>query len=167
VRALGRTQPNLRVALLMYQENARQVGEVAAAINPKLATEIIALGRPDSMLKILDRLDAGAFVGILADRSLETEGRISCSFLGSPASFPLGPFRLARVLRRPIVLMVGLYRGGSRYDIHFELLGDWTEPPKGAPAVVAEGMLRHYVERLEHYVRLAPYNWFNFYDVWK
>ena len=24
-----------------------------------------------------------------------------------------------------------------------------------------------YVARLEHYCRLAPYNWFNFYDFWK
>jgi predicted LPLAT superfamily acyltransferase len=23
-----------------------------------------------------------------------------------------------------------------------------------------------YVERLEHYCRVAPYNWFNFYDYW-
>jgi predicted LPLAT superfamily acyltransferase len=25
---------------------------------------------------------------------------------------------------------------------------------------------QRYVERLEHYVRLAPYNWFNFYPFW-
>jgi predicted LPLAT superfamily acyltransferase len=167
VRALGRTQPNLRIALLMYQENARHVGAVAAAINPKLATEIIALGKPDSMLKILDRLDSGAFIGILADRTFEAEGRTPCSFLGQPASFPLGPFRLARILRRPVLLMLGLYGGGARYDIHFELLGDWTDPPPRDRALAAEGMLRHYVERLEHYARVAPYNWFNFYDVWK
>ncbi len=167
VRALGRTQPSLRIALLMYQENARNIGAVAAAINPQLATEIIALGKPDSMLKILERLDAGTFIGILADRTFEAEGRTLCSFLGRPASFPLGPFRLARILRRPVLLMLGLYNGGARYDIHFELLGDWTDPPEGDRTLAVEGMLRHYVERLEHHARVAPYNWFNFYDIWK
>jgi predicted LPLAT superfamily acyltransferase len=167
VRALGRNRPDLQVALLMYQENARNIAEVAAAINPTLAAEIIALGQPDSMLKIMDRLDAGGFIGILADRTFETEGRQSCSFLGQPAAFPLGPFRLASVLRRPVVLMLGLYKGGSRYDIHFETLGDGQESSKAGSRAMAEAMLHRYVARLEYYARLAPYNWFNFYDIWK
>ena len=31
----------------------------------------------------------------------------------------------------------------------------------------ANQLLLRYVERLEHYCRLAPYNWFNFYDFWR
>jgi len=26
--------------------------------------------------------------------------------------------------------------------------------------------MQRYVARLEHYARLAPYNWFNFYSFW-
>jgi len=26
--------------------------------------------------------------------------------------------------------------------------------------------MQRYAERLEHYARLAPYNWFNFYPFW-
>jgi len=29
-----------------------------------------------------------------------------------------------------------------------------------------EKWVRRYAERLEYYCRLAPYNWFNFYDFW-
>ena len=29
-----------------------------------------------------------------------------------------------------------------------------------------EKWVQRYAERLEHYCRLAPYNWFNFYDFW-
>jgi predicted LPLAT superfamily acyltransferase len=32
-------------------------------------------------------------------------------------------------------------------------------------AVIRECAAR-YAQRLEHYCRLAPYNWFNFYDFW-
>jgi predicted LPLAT superfamily acyltransferase len=28
-------------------------------------------------------------------------------------------------------------------------------------------VLQRYAERLEHYCRIAPYNWFNFYDFWR
>ena len=94
--------------------------------------------------------------GVLGD-----EESVTVPFLGTPARFPTGPFRLAVLLRRPIVLMFGLYRGGNHYDIHFEAL----EPASGENAL--EQSLRRYVERLEHFCRLAPYNWFNFYDYWK
>jgi predicted LPLAT superfamily acyltransferase len=28
-------------------------------------------------------------------------------------------------------------------------------------------LIDRYAARLEHYCRLAPYNWFNFYDSWR
>ena len=36
---------------------------------------------------------------------------------------------------------------------------------EGAPAPVLAQ--QRYVARIEHYCRIAPYNWFNFYDFWK
>ena len=161
IRALGKSQAALSLSLLMYQDNARMLAEVASAINPALAMEIISLGQRDSMLKVSDRLEHGALIGMLADRTLEGEEQALCPFLGRPATFPLGPFRLAKLLRRPVILMVGVYRGGLRYDIHFETLAAGGEEQ----APVTE-ILERYVARLEHYVQLAPYNWFNFYEFW-
>ena len=37
----------------------------------------------------------------------------------------------------------------------------------GERSAAIEQLLRRYAERLEHYCRLAPYNWFNFYDFWR
>jgi predicted LPLAT superfamily acyltransferase len=164
VRAVGSTQPDLKIALLMYEDNARKIGRVAAAINPNVATDIVALGRPESMLNIADRLNAGEFIGILADRTIQAERQSSCLFLGRNACFPIGPFRLARILRRPILLMLGVYKGGSRYDVYFELLRDVADSGSAMPD---KEVLRTYVARLEHHARMAPYNWFNFYDIWK
>jgi predicted LPLAT superfamily acyltransferase len=165
-RALGRRQPNLRISLVMYEENARKIGSVLNAINPSLATDIIALGRPDTMIEVGHRLDQGGFVGILADRSVGGEAQIRYPFLGAPAAFQPGPFRMAALLKRPVVLMVGIYRGGRRYDIFFERLLDPAEMQPRARAGEADKAMRRYVERLEHYCRLAPFNWFNFYDFW-
>jgi predicted LPLAT superfamily acyltransferase len=112
------------------------------------------------MLAVRDRLDEGHLIGLLADRSLESERQIQIPFLGVPARFPVGPFRMAAMLRRPVVLMLGLYRGGRRYEIVFETL---AAKPADEPI---EDTMRRYVARLEHYCRSAPYNWFNFYDFW-
>jgi predicted LPLAT superfamily acyltransferase len=166
-RALGRTRPSLRVSMVMYEENARKVRSALESINPQLAQEVISLGRIDSMLQVKDSLERGEFVGMLADRTLEEEGRTQRPFLGAPAAFPLGPFRLAAMLRRPIVLMVGLYGGGWRYDVHFEPLADLSAVPDSQRSEAVELALSRYVERLEHYCRMAPCNWFNFYDFWK
>lgn len=169
LRALGHRQPNLKLSLVMYEENARKINSVLNAINPDLALEVIALGRSDSMFAVRERLDQGYFIGILADRglSLEEEEHISIDFLGAAAPFPVGPFRLAAILRRPVLLMVGLYRGGRRYDVYFERLVDFTDPPHEAQGEEVERAMRRYVERLEYFCRLEPYNWFNFHDFWR
>lgn len=165
-RALGRQQPDLRISLVMYEENARKIGSVLNAINPSLATDIIALGRPETMIEVGHRLDQGGFVGVLADRGIGGEAQIRFPFLGTPAAFQPGPFRMAALLKRPVVLMVGVYRGGRRYDIFFEHLLDPADMSPRARAGEADKAMRRYIERLEHYCRMAPFNWFNFYDFW-
>jgi predicted LPLAT superfamily acyltransferase len=159
LRAVGRRQPNLKVAMVMFEENARKVSAALNIINPALAMDVISLGRSGSLLQVGQLLSQGQFVGILADRGLGDDGREPLSFLGSPAKFPTGPFRMAELLSQPVVLMFGLYRGGNRYDIHFELLAEATDCDP-------DSLMQRYVERLEHYCRIAPYNWFNFYDFW-
>lgn len=165
-RALGRRQPDLRVSLVMFEENARKVQTVLDAINPKLVMDVISLGKADSMIEVGERLERGDFVGILADRSINGESQLRVPFLGAPARFPLGPFQMAALLKKPVVLMLGLYRGGRRYDVYFEPLTEASAVAAGRRDAEAERVLRLYVERLEHYCRLAPFNWFNFYDFW-
>jgi predicted LPLAT superfamily acyltransferase len=169
LRALGHRQPGIKLSLVMYEENARKIGAALSAINPDLSLEVIPLGRPDSMLMVRRRLDEGHCIGILADRglSLDGEDRVSLDFLGKKAWFPVGPFRLAALLRRPVILMVGLYRGGRCYDVCFERLVNFAETPRETMAGEVEKVVALYATRLEHFCRLAPYNWFNFYDFWK
>jgi predicted LPLAT superfamily acyltransferase len=162
LRAVARSRNGPRVILLMYQENARKIAAQLSSINPGSAADIIALGRQDSMLRVRDQLDSGAFIGMLADRTFDGEEQAACPFLGSPAKFPLGPFRLAKIVGRPVVMMIGLYQGGNRYEVHFERLSDASFER----AMSVETLQRAYVERLERHVRSAPYNWFNFYDFW-
>jgi len=167
VRALGRRIPGVRVSLVMYEDNATNFNPVLRAINPHARLQVIELGKVDSMLKVEAALDCGEFVGMLGDRTIQNEGTIACQFLGEEARFPLGPFRIAWMLKRPVVLMFGVYRGGNRYDIYFERLVDMRDAPRAQRDLLLEQSLRRYVGRLEHYCRIAPYNWYNFYDFWQ
>ena len=167
IRSLGREARGLKISLVMYEENARKLNSVLAAINPNLPLQIIGLGKVDSMLKVEEVLAAGSVVGLLSDRTIEGEGTVDCEFLGGQSPFPVGPFRLAAMLKRPVVLMFGLYRGGNRYDVHFERLADMGQTIRGERNQIIQQAMQRYAGRLEHYCRLAPYNWFNFYDFWK
>jgi predicted LPLAT superfamily acyltransferase len=165
-RTLGRRHGNLRISLLMYEENARRVRAALTAINPNLAMDVIGLGQPDSLIMVEQRLEQGYVVGLLPDRGINGEGQVRCPFLGSPAAFPIGPFQMAALLNRPVALMFGIYRGGRRYEVFFELLSDASDLPARGRSARADALMRRYVERIEHYCREAPFNWFNFYDFW-
>jgi predicted LPLAT superfamily acyltransferase len=170
MRASGRHLGHRRVVMAMYEDNARRINAALAAIDPAAMADIVALGRADSMLELAERLDAGALVGVLADRTLGREPVVHVDFLGESAPFPTGPMRIAAALRRRVIFMVGLYRGGNRYEIRFEPLADFTDLDGLARAArerrVEESVIA-YAERLEHYAREASSNWFNFHDFWR
>jgi predicted LPLAT superfamily acyltransferase len=167
LRAIGRKQPGLRIAMAMYEENARKINAALAAINPHSQQGIIALGHIDSMIQIHELLTQGTVVGMLGDRSLGNDDTFQVDFLGEPAALPLGPFRMAAVMKCPVLFMTGLYRGGNRYDIHFETLADFsTVAPRGRTLAVESAMTR-YAALLAHYCHTAPFNWFNFFDFWR
>lgn len=138
------------------------VNEALEAISPAARQDVIALGRLDSMLRVRDLLAQGGIAGVLGDRALREDEEVrTVRFLGAPARFPLGPFRMAAMLRCRVLFMAGLHLGGNRYALHFEPLADFS-----APGASPESALEAYVACLERHCRAAPYNWFNFYDFW-
>jgi len=172
MRAVGDAHGGLRVAMIMYPDNARMINAALRAIAPDNKPDIIALGRVESMLAVRDWLDGGGLAGLLADRQLQADtakaGELRVPFLGHEAVFSDGPFRLAALLRRRVMFMAGLYLGGNRYDVRFEPLADFSERLAGPEreqrireAVVA------YAARLEALCREQPFNWFNFHDFWR
>ena len=166
-RALGRRQPGLNICLAMYEDNARKLKSIIAAVNPRLALDIIPLGTINSMLQIQSRLDAGAFVGMLGDRTFGAERCVRLDFLGAPAYFPTSAMRVAAILRRPVIFMVGLYRGGNRYHIVFDELADFSQTTVADREAAVRVAIARYAAVLEHYCTTDPFNWFNFFDFWQ
>lgn len=164
--AVGQRQPGLHVAMAMYEDGATKLNAVAAAGNPVRAPEIIPLGHLETMLRIRDCLDAGNFVGMLADRTIAEAPAQRVSFLGRPALFPSGPMRAAAALRRPVFFMACLYRGANRYHVAFRQIADFTDVERGEREARVQQAIRRYAALLEEYCRSDPYNWFNFYDFW-
>jgi predicted LPLAT superfamily acyltransferase len=173
LHAAGKSFPGMRVTMVMYPDNARKIHSVLQAVAPDFKLAVIPIGNVRSTLAIRDALDDGCLVGLLGDRMLGGDaaraGVVAVPFLGVPAPFSDGPLRLAMLLRRRVIFMVGLYLDGQRYDVRFETMADFTQPPAN-PAErerLIRAALLDYVARLEALCREAPYNWFNFYDYWR
>jgi predicted LPLAT superfamily acyltransferase len=172
LRMIGHDK-GLRIAMIMYEDNARLINETLAALAPKAELRTIALGRVDAMLSLRRWLDEGGVAGVLADRTIATGSQrsklVAIPFLGTPALFADGPFRLAAMLKRRVVFMAGLYRGGRDYELRFVELADIAALDAGGAAgrdAAVRAALERYVATLEVLCREAPYNWFNFYDFW-
>lgn len=161
------------IALVMYPDNARKINAALRAIAPDAAPAIIQLGQTGSMLAVREWLERGGVAGMLGDRVLESESARSpqrcIGFLGQPAWFGDGPLRMAALMKRRVFFMAGIYLGGNRYDVRFELLADFTAEGLDAQArdrLIDEALAR-YVVTLESICRAHPMNWFNFHDFWR
>ncbi|MBV9621047.1 MAG: acyl-CoA synthetase [Gammaproteobacteria bacterium] len=164
--AVGRQRPGLKVAWAIHGYHANRLNVLFGNRAAANAPEIIPLGQIDAMLRIRDCLDAGQFVGMLADRTIAQAPAQSVPFLGSPALFPVGPMRVAAALRRPVFFMTALYRGGRRYHAVFREIADFSLPLAGGRDAAVRAAVERYASLLEEYCRSDPFNWFNFYDFW-
>jgi predicted LPLAT superfamily acyltransferase len=167
MRCFGRRRSGVEVVVAMYDQNARKISAVLEAINPRAQPEIIPLGTIDAMLRIRSRLSEGAFVGMLADRTFGAEPRIRVNFLGSPAPFPVGPWRAAALLRRRVLFVAGIYCGANRYRVVIDEVADFSEVSAQSRDTAVIAAIERYAALLEQYCHLYPYNWFNFFDFWQ
>ncbi len=170
MRALGIKQPEVKVRMLMARGQNEMITQILEALNPGIGKHMIDTsgGDADTALRIKAALDENCMVCLLGDRvNSEKEKSSACDFLGGQAEFPLGWLLLAGVLGVPVLLCFGLYRGGRRYDIHFELLSERITLNRTSREDDAALWAQRYADRLAYHAQSAPYNWFNFFDFWE
>jgi len=168
LRTLSAERPDVRVRAVMDLQQTRALNELLHALNPAIAANVIAAGDDPGALALAlhEAAQAGDLIGLLADRARPGEPTLDADFLGAPAPFPTAPYVIASMLRLPVMFCAGLYRGGNRYELYFETFADEIALARGERAAQLRDWTQCFARRLEHYTRLAPYNWFNFYDFW-
>ncbi len=168
LRVLAQERPDVQVRVVLDKAQAPAMTEVLAALNPRLAECIIDASQDSTsiVMAIKQATDEGHLVALLVDRTRPEEPALPAQFLGSQAQFPTSPWLIGAVLKVPVVLAFGLYHGKARYSLTFETFSEGLDVPRRNRAASLGALIRGYAGRLEHYVGLAPYNWFNFYDFW-
>jgi predicted LPLAT superfamily acyltransferase len=169
LRALRSRRPDAQLRVVLDKQKTPALTELLEALAPDVGANVIdaSLGGASITLAMAEACEQGAMVALLADRGREHEVLRRTPFLGEPAPFPVGPWLLAHSLRVPVMLCFGLYEGGNRYRLIFEPFADRVDIPRQERAHALDAHIARYARRVEHYVHVAPYNWFNFYDFWQ
>jgi predicted LPLAT superfamily acyltransferase len=168
LRVLAVERPDVQVRVVMDTQQTPAMTAMLHALNPAVAAGVIDAGQDGTAiaLAIQDAAGQRALIGLLADRARPREPTRDATFFGAPAPFPIAPYLIASVLKLPAVLCFGLYRGGNRYDLYFETLAECIQIARHERDAKLGEWTQRYAARLEHYTRMDPFNWFNFYDFW-
>lgn len=168
LRVMSLQRPDVKFRVVLDTQQTPALTELLHALNPEIARNVIDASRPghEVVFALHDAMNEGALATLLGDRARPGEATIEVDFLGSPARFPVAPFLVASMLKVPVVLCLGMYRGGRSYELIFETLAEQIDLPRRGREAELRAFVQRYAERLEHHVRAHPYNWFNFYEFW-
>ncbi len=157
----------LVINVVGYFRNAARINRLLASFGGGVQTRLVEIepGDINFMLRLRECIERGEFVALLADRTVAGASE-SVSFLGAPARFPTGAYVLAAALRCPVYITFGLFHAPRRYDLYCEPFADPVSVPRSDRARALCEHAQRFADRLGAYCRLAPDNWFNFYDFW-
>ena len=169
LRAMSTLRPDVTVRVVLDAAHSPALSGILKQLNPHAADGIINPRQDGTSvaLEIGAALSSNALVTMLADRGRPGNRTARVDFLGAPADFPTAPWQIAAALKVPVVLCAGLYRGGNRYDLHFEVIAEQLHIDRRQRQESLQAVVQAFADRLAQLVRLAPYNWFNFYDFWQ
>jgi lauroyl/myristoyl acyltransferase len=114
-------------------------------------------------LPVLRAFGEGRIVALQGDRDFNDRG-LRRSFLGADATFPLGPFLLARLTGAQLMPAFIAYTEDHRFSVE---MGEAIEVARTADRQAdVEAALDRWLEVLERAVRRWPTQWYNFHDFW-
>ena len=164
-RALSLRTPGLKINVLVHTRHAQAFNAMLAKLDPRSQLNLMQVTEmtPAMAMMLSERIERGEFVVIAGDRvPVSDNPRVAIApFMGQDAAFPVGPYVMAAVLGCPMYALLA-----TGHELHFEHLRERVLlPRRGREAALAE-LAAQYAARLEHHVRRAPLEWFNFYDFW-
>lgn len=118
-------------------------------------------------IEIMNALARVEGVSVMGDRLFDTEkNSLEARFLGADARFPYSAFRIASATGAPILVLFANKQGEVDYKVE---LAKVIRVPQGLgrKKEAYQPYLEDYIASLEQYCRKYPYQFFNFYNMWK
>lgn len=165
-RAVAASRSGVRLNVLAHTRHAAAFTRVLQMAGANL--ELLQVTELDAAtaLMLKSRVDRGEWVVITGDRVPVHGGRtVDANLLGDAAPLPVGPYVLAALLQCPVFLLFCLRRADGHHA-YFEPFVDEVAWRRAERDAVIARLAQRFAIRLEHYLRLEPLQWFNFYPFW-
>lgn len=167
----GRVVP---VVVVMDMKVSEQFTNTMKEVNPNYSVNIVNSSDigPDSMIYLQEQAEQGALIVIAGDRTSANnrDKNIVKDFLGKPASFPYGVFLLLALMKIPVYYMFGMRSKMSffnpKYNIYIEKSKIDFDCPRSERETRIKDCCGEFVEKLEKFCKMYPYQWYNFFNFW-
>jgi predicted LPLAT superfamily acyltransferase len=161
--------PDIRMTVLVHTKHAPKFNRFLATLNQESQTDLIQVTdvTAGTAIMLSECITRGELVVIAADRiPVSAEPRIvTVPFLGECAPFPVGPYVMAGLLRCPVYLLFCL-RLADGFHVFIEPFLETVHLQRVGREATLKNSAALFAARLEHYCRLAPLQWFNYYEFW-
>lgn len=169
-RALAYRHENLIINILLYDQHAANFAALVENAAPESRLNLIQVTDLDLdvALRLKSKIQHGEWVLIAGDRvPVGDSGKVCpAEFLGDWANFPIGPYVLANLLDCPVYLL-HCFSSESGYRLEIELFEETINIMRDGRNRKYDCLVQKYATALEHQVRRAPLQWYNFYDFWR
>lgn len=168
---VGRDVP---VIVIMEVNPNEQFSNTLREVNPNFALNVVdssSIG-PDTICYLMDEINKGSLVIIAGDRTSAhaRDKFLVHNFLGKPAKFPYGTFLIPFLINSPVYYMFGLRRKMSifnpQYTVYIEKSKIEFDCPRSKREEGINNLCLEFIEKLEKFCRMYPFQWYNFYNFW-
>jgi len=149
------------VRVVMYRNHAGDMMDRKVAQRAKVQQTYID-SDPMAMVEIMKALNNGEVLAMLVDKPWDSRS-VLVPFFGKPASFPLGPVRLARIAGVPIFPAFCVWKRPREYEA---ILCDPIEVTGSDPLEAEQVALLSIAKVIEKQVAANLPIWFNFTPAW-
>lgn len=167
----GRKVP---VLIIMDMNMSANFTQTLKEINPGYSTNVLDASNfgPDSILLIQEFAEQGGLIVAAGDRTSihHREKSIVKSFLGREAKFPYGVFLIPALVKLPVYFMFGMRSKMSifnpQYNIHIEKSKVDFNCKRTERETRINECCSEFVETLQKFCIMYPYQWYNFFNFW-
>ncbi len=167
-RALVSHHIGFKMNVLVHSQHAQAFNQ---ALKNAGASDInlIQVSQLDAakMLELANRLDAGEWLAIAADRiPIRGEKTVAVQFLGDTAHLPQGAWLMAHLLKAKTNTLFVLKKHG-KYHLILRRFADAPQWKRHERDQQLAQFAQRYADELAHHAADVPLQWFNFYDFWQ
>ena len=167
----GRKVP---VLIIMDMNMSANFTQTLKEINPDYSANVLDASNfsPDSILLIQEFAEQGSLIVAAGDRTSinHREKSLTKSFLGREAKFPYGVFLIPALVKLPVYFMFGMRSKMSvfnpKYNIHIEKSSVDFNCPRTEREKRIDACCSEFVEKLQKFCIMYPYQWYNFFNFW-